>query len=121
MTGEGFAAQMAALERQSAIDESASALTRAYDSALFDLLRTAGLDRGQRQVACGLSLCLGSLTSDSDSATYERWWSDFEHSPAAPHTIGVDYTVDLGGGLYEHRFAFVTDPLIKDYRARLGR
>lgn len=121
MTGSRFASQVTALEQQSAVDESASALTRAYDEAVLDQLRTAGLDRGQRQVACGLSLCLGTLTSDSNNTLYERWWTEFEHSPNTPHTIGVDYTIDLGGGLYEHRFAFVTDPSIKDYRARVGR
>lgn len=118
ITGKSFDRELSRLERQMALDPAASELGQLYREALKTQFASSGLGDGAYRLACGRSLCMGSITTRAPEATYQQWWNTFETSPAVPHTIGGDYSVALGGGLYERRFMFVTDG---DTRSISGR
>lgn len=72
--------------------------------------------------ACGLSLCVGTVRTGGDGSGYALAAKRFlAHGP--PGSSLGEHRVDLGNGLYEHRFVMTHDPAVKGvlHRWPLGR
>lgn len=109
MTGDRYDKHLQMLETQMATEPDAMDLAKTYQTAIAEQLRKAGADIAAQRFACGTSMCMGSIRSQSE-AWQERWWQDFIENGDTPHSISLRHAVDLGGGLYEFRFMFVSDP-----------
>ena len=52
---------------------------------------------------------MGSMHS-TDQTQFNDWMKEFLSNKSTPKYAVTSYTVNLGGGNYEHRFLFSTDP-----------
>lgn len=97
---------VSALQRDAANDPEAQQLGQLYQSEAAKALPAGGR---LMNLACGLSVCLGSIRGSSESSLAE-WSARFGESKRAPSFSQIDYTTQIGPNEFEGRFIFSTDP-----------
>ena len=104
-----FDALMREFHAESSRDPLSSELTSTYSNAMAQQIGASGNSVKINDFSCGLNLCMGSINS-KDQASYDQWQTQFSTNKGSPSYAYADYTVDMGGGVVQHRFMFSTDP-----------
>jgi hypothetical protein len=95
------------LRDQMATDRDAADVARFYgDQISGQLPQAAALG----ELACGTSVCIGSVRDSVEGEGGEAWADTFFRSPDTPHTSFVYAQVPRGGRNVETRFVIGTDP-----------
>jgi hypothetical protein len=110
LTTNRFEQDFQLLENAMTQSADALALRDIYRDAIAQQIAHAGLGSGSERLACGLTLCMGSLQTAGKDDRYRMWWNDFTSSSQTPHGTAFDFPHTLADGSIEHRFFFSTDP-----------
>lgn len=100
---------MRELQKEAMHDSLAVDQTKTYQAAIQQEAAKVKSTVEIQDFACGLRICMGSMRS-TDQAQFNNWMKEFLSSNSTPKYAVTSYTGDLGGGNYEHRFLFSTDP-----------
>lgn len=95
-----------ALQREASRDPDAQEITQLYRSEAEKL---GVADVRLVNMACGLSVCMGSIRAPSEAAL-SRWSEKFGNSKRTPSFSEISYTTQIAPHEFESRFMFSTDP-----------
>lgn len=113
LTAKNFEQSFLDFEREAGRTTEAQDLTSLYRKLIgMQLGQAAQLER----LACGETLCLGSIRTQGSNRAYTQWSDRFFQAPETPNYAFTDYGVNLGGGTTENRFVFSTDRMVNSAR-----
>ncbi|GAB3734707.1 hypothetical protein GCM10028862_17900 [Luteimonas pelagia] len=107
LASEEFDEFVQVLRDQMATDRDAGDLARFYGDQISDQLPPAA---ALGELACGTSVCIGSVRDSIDGQGGETWVDTFFRSPDSPHSSLVYAQVPGDGRNVETRFVIGTDP-----------
>ena len=106
LKSDNFDQLVNALQCEASRDPDAQEITQLYRSEAEKL---AVADVRLVNMACGLSVCMGSIRAPSEDAL-SRWSEKFANSKRAPSFSEISYTTQIAPHEFESRFMFSTDP-----------
>ncbi|GAB1408529.1 hypothetical protein MASR1M8_24480 [Thermomonas brevis] len=106
------------VQLESMRDAEASALSDEYRRRFLQMLDAHG-DLQLGKLACGLSLCVGTIVANGKTGDeqYTRWLSDLDRADAVPTYSFVDGK-SLAGDGGQHWFFFSVDPSVNAVHTR---
>jgi hypothetical protein len=107
LASEDFDAFVQRLGEEMATDRDAADLARLYGDEITRQLSQA---TALGELACGTSVCIGSVRDSDAGQGGEAWADTFSRSPDTPHSSFIYAQVPLGGRNVETRFIIGSDP-----------